>query len=166
MKKFILTFLLTIIFCGSGFADNYYFKDCKLSDLLSGNYIIDFEANLIKVTLVPLNGTPQTLTDKIKLITEDKIISEMLQSGKSEDNYFQYYLDVVSESTVKQAYKKEKGSDIFRLQGSKQQSYCADVNAGWDMEKINNAEIIRNIILFIKVYSLFVTRCYSMGLRL
>mgnify|MGYP001173208193 CR=1 FL=1 len=140
MKKFILTFLLTIIFCGSGFADNYYFKGCKLSDLLSGNYIIDFEANVIKVTLVPLNGTPQTLTDKIKLITEDKIISEMLQSGKGEDNYFQYYLDVDSESTIKQAYKKEKGSDIFRLQGEKKQSYCADVKSGWDMDEINQAE--------------------------
>ena len=143
MKKFILTFLLTIIFCGSGFADNYYFKGCKLSDVLSGDYIIDFEENVIKVTLVASNGTSQTLTDKIKLITEDKIISEMLQSGKGEDNYFQYYLDVDSESTIKQAYKKEKGSDIFRLQGSKQQSYCADVKAGWDMHKINKAEITK-----------------------
>ena len=140
MKKFILTFLLTIIFCGSGFADNYYFKGCKLSDVLSGDYIIDFEENVIKVTLVASNGTSQTLTDKIKLINEDKIISEMLPSGKGEDNYFQYYLDVDSESTIKQAYKKEKGSDIFRLQGSKKQSYCADVKSGWDMDEINQAE--------------------------
>ena len=140
MKKSILTFFLTLIFCNPGFANTYYFKGCKLSDLLSGNYIIDFEANVIRVTLVASNGTSQTLTDKIKLITENKVISEILSSGKGKDNYFQYYLDVDSESTIKQAYKKEKGSDIFRLQGSKKQSYCADVKAGWDMDKINKAE--------------------------
>ena len=140
MKKFVLTFFLVLIFCSSGFANNYYFKGCKLSDLLSGDYIIDFETKVIVLTLIASNGTSQTLTDKIKLITKDKIISEMLPSGKGEDNYFQYYLDVNSESTIKQAYKKEKGSDIFRLQGSKKQSYCSDVKAGWDMDKINKAE--------------------------
>ena len=93
MKKFILTFLLTIIFGGSGFADNYYFKGCKLSDLLSGNYIIDFEANVIKETLVPLNGTPQTLTDKIKLITDDQIVSDIIQNKTKQEYYLQYKLD-------------------------------------------------------------------------
>ena len=140
MKKTVLTFFLMLIFCSSTFADSYYFKECRLTDLLVANYSIDFEENVIRATLIAKNGDSQELMDKIKLVTKNKIISEMLPSGKGKDNYFQYYLDVDSESTIKQSYKKEKGSDIFRLQGPKKRSYCANVKAGWDMNKINKAE--------------------------
>ena len=43
----ILLFLL--IFCNHGFADSYYFKQCKINENAFGNYIIDFENGEIKV---------------------------------------------------------------------------------------------------------------------
>ena len=44
----ILLFLL--IFCNHGFADSYYFKQCKINENAFGNYIIDFENEYTSVT--------------------------------------------------------------------------------------------------------------------
>ena len=96
MNKVILTLFLCLIFCNIGFAESYYFKECKLTQTLTGNYVIDFDKNLIKVSLKGADGSYQELTDKIKLIDKDQIISEKIQSGTSKDSYFVYYLDAKS----------------------------------------------------------------------
>ena len=54
------------MFCNTGFTESYYFKKCKLSQNASGDYLIDFDKNVIKVNLVATDGTTQELTDKIK----------------------------------------------------------------------------------------------------
>ena len=67
MKKVLLTLFVILIFCNTGFAESYYFKECKLSENASGDYLIDLNKNIIKVTLKATNGTVQELTDKIKI---------------------------------------------------------------------------------------------------
>ena len=96
MKKIIFTFFFGLLFSNIAFADSYYFKDCKLSEELSGNYIIDIKNNLIKVRIVRSDGVTQELTDTIEIISKNKIISEKVQHKTHKDFYFQYYLDVKS----------------------------------------------------------------------
>ena len=108
MKKVLLTLFLSLMFCNISFAESYYFKECKLSENASGDYLIDFDKNHIKVTLKAKDGTVQKLTDKIKLVTKDQIISKIIKSGSGADNYFQYYLNADAKSVTKQIYKKIK----------------------------------------------------------
>ena len=135
----ILLFLL--IFCNHGFADSYYFKQCKINENAFGNYIIDFENGEIKVTLKTTEGSSQEITDKIKKVTEDQVVTEKIQSSKGENFYFVYFLDANSKSVIKQNYKKISGIDLFQPDGPKRQSYCDDVKADWDKDKIEKAKI-------------------------
>ena len=96
----------------------------------------DTENNIIKVNLTLTNGATQQLVDKIKFVTKDQIVSEFIQSSKSTNSYFQYYLDAKSKSIIKLKYKKENG--IIGLDGPKIQSYCENVKADWDMSKKEN----------------------------
>jgi len=82
MKKVLFAIFLSLVFCNTGFAESYYFKKCKLNENASGDYLIDFDKNVIKVTLKTADGTTQKLTDKIKLITEDQIVSDIIQNKK------------------------------------------------------------------------------------
>ena len=66
MKKILFTIFLSVAFCNTGFAESYYFKECKLSENASGDYLIDFNKNIIEVTLKTTDGTIQELKDKIK----------------------------------------------------------------------------------------------------
>ena len=123
------------MFCNTGFAESYYFKKCKLSENASGDYLIDFDKNVIKVNLVATDGTTQELTDKIKLVTKDQIISDIIQNKTNEKYYLQYQLDVNSKSVIRQRYIK-KDKDAFLLPiGPKKKAYCDNVKANWDMEK-------------------------------
>ena len=135
MKKFLFTFLLSTILCNTGFAESYYFKECKLNEIVTGNYIINLEKNIIEVTLQSIDGSLQELTDKIALVTKDQIVSEKIQSGKDGDSYFVYYLDVNSNSVIKQNYKKESEIDLVRPDGPKKYSYCENVKADWKQKK-------------------------------
>ena len=73
MNKVILTLILCLIFCNIGFAESYYFKECKLTQTLTGNYVIDFDKNLINVRLKAADGSYQEFADKIELITKDNV---------------------------------------------------------------------------------------------
>ena len=135
MKKVLLTLFLSLMFCKIGFAESYYFKECKLSENASGDYLIDFDKNVIKVTLKAKDGTVQELTDKIKLITEDQIVSDIIQNKTQQKYYLQYNLDTVSKSVIRQRYIK-KSKDAFLMPiGAKKQAKCANVKANWNMEK-------------------------------
>ena len=86
MKKIFFTLFFLLTFCNIGFAQSYYFKECKLSEKAFGDYLIDFDNNIIKVTLKTTDGTVQELADKIKVITKNQIISDVIQN-KTEINW-------------------------------------------------------------------------------
>ena len=135
MKKILFTIFLSVAFCNTGFTESYYFKKCKLSENASGDYLIDFDKNVIKVTLKTKDGISQELTDKIKLITNDQIVSDIIQNRTNKKYYLQYNLNVASKSIIRQRYIK-KSKDAFLLPiGPKKKAYCANVKANWNMEE-------------------------------
>ena len=92
MKKILSIIFVGLMFCNITFAESYYFKKCKLSADALGDYLIDFDNNLIKVTLTTTEGTVQKLQDKIKLITKDQIVSDIIQNKTRKEYYLQYNL--------------------------------------------------------------------------
>ena len=135
MKEVLFAIFLSLVFCNTGFAESYYFKKCKLSENASGDYLIDFDKNVIEVTLKTKDGISQELTDKIKLITKDQIVSDIIQNKTNKKYYLQYNLNVASKSIIRQRYIK-KSKDAFLLPiGPKKQAYCANVKANWNMEE-------------------------------
>ena len=142
MKKILIMLSLGLLFCNTSFAELYFFNECKISNAVTGNYTINIEKNVIQVTLKTADGKIQNFTDKIKLIEKDKIISEKIKSEKGEELYYQYFLNSKSKSVIKLQYKKESGIDIdiFKL-NEKRVSYCIDVNANWNKQKIEETKI-------------------------
>ena len=142
MKKTLLALLLSLLSINTAFSENFYFKGCKLSNAVVGEYIINLDKKIIEVTLMAVDGTVQKFSDKIKLIEENQITTEKIKSGKGDKIYFEYYLDSKSKSVTKLQYKKESGidMDIYRLQ-QKKLSYCSDIKVGWDKDKIEKAEM-------------------------
>ena len=79
MKKVLFTLIISIFSTSLAFAeDNYFFKDCKISNAVMGNYVINVEKNVIEVELKRTDGVVQNFSDKIKLIEKDKIVSEKI----------------------------------------------------------------------------------------
>ena len=142
MKKTLIMLSLGLLFCNTSFAELYFFNECKINSAVTGNYTINIEKNVIEVTLKTVDSKVQNFTDKIKLIEKNKIISEKIKSGKGEDLYYQYFLNSKSKSVIKLQYKKESGldMDIFKLD-EKRVSYCTDVKADWNKQKIEEAKI-------------------------
>ena len=105
MKKIFIIVLLNLAFCNMAFAESFYFKKCLLNEVISADYLIDLENKIINVTLKSSDGKIQKIKDKIKLIEKDKIVTEKIKSSKNKDIYFIYYLDVNSQSVIKQEYK-------------------------------------------------------------
>ena len=138
MKKVIIALFLGLILCNKTFAESYYFNECQLNEKVYADYVIDFKKNIIKVSLKTTEGSYQEFVDKIKSVSKNQIISEIIQSGEGKDYYFQYYLDVNSRSVIKLKYKKK--NNIFTLEGQKKQSYCASVKADWNKIKNKDSE--------------------------
>ena len=138
MKKYFITLLAYLLTCGACVAESYYFKECKISNALNGNYIINLKKNIIEVELMAIDGQIQNFSDKIKLIQKNKIVSEKIKSVKGENLYYQYFLNSESKTVIKLQYKREKGLDIdlFNLL-AKRKSYCANVKADWNKRKID-----------------------------
>ena len=135
MKKFPFILFLSLVFCNTGFAESYYFKECKLTESASGDYLIDFDKNVIEVTLKAADGTTQKLTDKIKLITEGQIVSDIIQNKTNKKYYLQYNLDVASKSIIRQRFIKKSKDAFIMPDGPKKKSDCANVKANWNMEE-------------------------------
>ena len=140
MKKIIIALFLNLAISSALFAESYYFKNCKLSDFLYGDYSINLNEKMINVKLFAQDGTVQQFSDPIELIEKEKITSKKIKSGKSENAFFVYYLDSKSKLVVKQNYKKEVGIGIIRPYGPVKKSYCEVVKANWDVDKIKAAE--------------------------
>ncbi len=141
IKKILFILFLSSIFCGIGFAESYYFKECQLSENVYGNYLIDLEKNKIKVNLKTTDGSSQELTDEIELITKNKIISKKIQHKKNKDFYLQYQLKADSKTIIRQYYKKESGIDLLRPSGQKKEGYCTNVKADWNKDKIEKTKV-------------------------
>jgi len=131
MKKALVAVFLSLVFCNTAFTESYYFKECKLTEKLSADYLIDLDKNIIKVIFVGTDEFYTEFTDNIKLVTKNQIVSEIVQDVMNEKYYVGYYLNADSKSVVKQNYIKEQESDLIFPYGPKQQGYCANVKADW-----------------------------------
>ena len=142
MKKTLPILLLGLLFSNTVFAESYYFKGCKLSNVATGSYIINIDKKLVEVTLVAADGRVQKFLDKIKKIEKDRVITEKIESDKGDQIYFEYYLNVKTKKIIKLQYKKQSGPDIdiFKIQ-EKKESKCSEVKGGWDTDKIKKAEV-------------------------
>ena len=73
MKKITFIIFLTFLFCNTGLAQSYYFKSCRISNVVTGDYVIDLKKNVIEVELKLADGTIQNFSDEIKLIEKKKL---------------------------------------------------------------------------------------------
>ena len=144
MKKFftILFLILSSLYAEKVFAKSYYFKDCKLSNVATGDYIINLDKKVIEVTLKAADGRVQKFSDKIKIIEKNRVITEKIESGIGDQIYFEYHLNLKTEKIIKLQYKKEScpDMDIFKIQ-EKKASKCSNVKGGWDTTKIEKAAL-------------------------
>ena len=86
MKKFITILLLSFLFCSNGFTQTYYFKECKLSNSVLVDYIINLDKKLIEVTLKGIDETIQSFSDKIKVISFYRVFSPVkMELSTNED---------------------------------------------------------------------------------
>ena len=142
MNKILAFIFLSLFFCNTSFAGSYYFKNCKINNAVTADYIIDLKQGVIKVNLKVIDGTFQNFSDKIKSIEKNKIISEKIKSQKGKDIYYQYFLNLKTKSVTKLQYMKEIGTDInvFNLY-EKRATLCKNVKGGWDKRKIDKAKV-------------------------
>ena len=99
MKKFftILFLILNSLYAEKVFAKSYYFKDCKLSNVATGDYIVNLDKKVIEVTLKAADGRVQKFSDKIKIIEKNRVITEKIESGIGDKIYFEYHLNLKTE---------------------------------------------------------------------
>ena len=137
MKKSLIFLFCSFLFATETFAQSYYFKNCRLSNAVSGDYIVNLNKKVIEVNLQTVDGKVQNFSDKIKLVEEEQITSEKIKSGKGEKIYYQYFLNSKSKSVIKLEFFKETGidMDMFKLI-SKKETYCENVKGNWDKEKL------------------------------
>lgn len=140
MKKIFIAFFFSLTICNAGFTEDYYFKSCKLSETASGDYLIDLEKNKIYVSLKTTDGRKQEFIDEIKLVTKERVISEIIPK-KNTKYSTQYFLDVNLKAVIRQLYKKEGDINIILPEGPEKRSYCTNVKADWG--KTKNIEQIK-----------------------
>ena len=142
MKKTTVILLFNLFIFSATQAEEFYFKGCKLSNIASGDYIINLEKNIIEATLKTTDGRVQKFSDKIKIIEKDKIITDKILSGKGDNVYFEYILNSRVKKIIKLEYKKQSSGDIdlFKIQKQKV-SECLDVKADWNKEKIEKTKL-------------------------
>tara|TARA_Y100000590_G_scaffold258409_1_gene290062 strand:- start:264 stop:1553 length:1290 start_codon:yes stop_codon:yes gene_type:complete len=144
MKKILFLLLLFFYLCNPSRADEFYFNNCKISPVVTGNYIINLEKNTIDVILQTPDQKAQIFSDKIKLIEKDKIISEKIKSIKGKNAYYQYILNAKLKSVTKLEYEKETGEDIvvYNLYDTRV-THCSNIKAGWDTRKIDEEKLTK-----------------------
>ena len=145
MKKAFILLFLGLLLSNNSYAETYFFKNCKLSNAVTWNYIINLEKNVIEVELKRKDCVIQNFSDKIKSIKTKKIISDKIKSTKSENLYFQYFLNSETNSVTKLEYIKQSGLDIdvFKL-SSKRITRCLDVKSDWNKQKIEKENYLKN----------------------
>ena len=76
MKKIFAILLINLIFNNIALAESYYFKNCKLNEIISADYLIDLDNKIINIVLKNPDGEEQKLFDKIKLVEKNRIVTE------------------------------------------------------------------------------------------
>jgi len=144
MKKIFIIFFFNLLFCSASFSDSFYFKECKLSNSVTGNYVINLEENIIEVELKGADGTVQYFSDKIKSVEKNKIVSEKIKSTQADNIYYQYFFNSKAKTVLRLQYKKESGIDIdlFNLAG-RRVNKCQQIKGGWDKKKIEEANLTK-----------------------
>ena len=137
MKKVLILLLFPLLYSNMGFAESYYFKKCKLTEVIYGNYLIDFNKSTVDVILKIIDGPPEKRIHEIKSITKDQIVTKKNQIIGYKDLYIQYYLDAVSNSITTHRYKNKNGD--FKLEG-RNISFCSNVKKNWDMPSNTKTE--------------------------
>ena len=143
MKKiFFLLLISGLFFCSVGFSEPYYFKECKITNAVTGNYVLNFNKNVIEVELIAIDGKVQYYSDKMELIEENKIVSEKIKSVRGKNLYYQYFLNSEAGTVTKLQFAKEGSDDIkvFNLQ-EKRVSFCSDIKSGWNKPEMEEAKI-------------------------
>ena len=142
MRKILAIILLVLLYCNTSFANDYYFKECTLSNAVMADYIINLDKNVIEVSLKAVDGTVQNFSDKIKSVQEKKIISEKIKSSQGENIYYQYFLNADSNTIIKLQYIKQSGEDMdmYKL-NLKRTSRCTNVKVDWNKANIEKAKI-------------------------
>ena len=142
MKRIFVVLLVNLIFNNLAIAEAYYFKNCKLNDIVSADYLIDLENKIINVVLKSTDGKNQKFADKIELVEKNRIVTKKIKSSKSQDSYFIYYLDVNTQSVIKQNYQRNKVGEINLVKpvGKKQKNFCTDVKSDWEADSIRKSK--------------------------
>ena len=142
--------MLLLLFSNNVYAESaYFFKNCKLSNAVVGSYIINLEKNVIEVELKREDGVVQNFADKIQTVEKNKIVSEKIKSQKSQELYYQYFLNSETETVTKLEYIKQGAEDmeLYKL-NSKRRTRCLNVKSDWDKEKIDKAfDKLKSLIL-------------------
>ena len=73
MKKIFVVLLINLIFNNIAIAESYYFKSCKLNEIISADYLIDLESKIINVILKKSNEKNQKFFDEIKLVEKNSV---------------------------------------------------------------------------------------------
>ena len=68
MKNTFIAVILGFLLSNGAYAESYFFKNCKLSNAVTGSYIINLQKNIIEVELTRNDGVTQNFEDKIKSI--------------------------------------------------------------------------------------------------
>ena len=142
MKKVIVIIFLGFVLSNNAYSEIFFFKNCKLSNAVTGSYVVNIQKNVIEVELKREDGVVQNFADKIKTIESNKIISEKIKSEKSKELYYQYFLNSKTETVTKLEYVKQGDGDlnIFKL-NSRRITRCTNVKGGWDKKKIDDEKI-------------------------
>ncbi len=142
MKKVIVIIFLGFVLSNNAYSEIFFFKNCKLSNAVTGSYVVNIQKNVIEVELKREDGVVQNFADKIKTIESNKIISEKIKSEKSKELYYQYFLNSKTETVTKLEYVKQGDGDlnIFKL-NSRRITPCTNVKGGWDKKKIDDEKI-------------------------
>ena len=127
---------MSVSFCNIGFAENYFFKECKMGENYEGSFLIDIKKRTInRIFENTQESSVSEKTDKIKFVKNDQIVSEIIQSGTGSNRFFQYYLDAETDSVSIQKYLQDSGIGLLSPDGLKQKSYCKNVKADWFKRK-------------------------------
>ncbi len=76
MKKIFIILILSNLLFSKSLAETFYFKECKLSEAVSADYVININKKVINVLLKTDAGETQEWIDPIKVIQENKIITK------------------------------------------------------------------------------------------
>ena len=84
MKKTLAMLLLGLLFSNTAFAESYYFKKCKLSNAVSGDYIVNLDKKVIQVNNFQRGSIIKAILKAQKMKNDHKLhVKSIYGDGKS-----------------------------------------------------------------------------------